>query len=238
MTTAVLPSPAPVAPPKPRPSLVAAVEWMRAMGPGEKVLFDEVSWDEYDWFDRQRKELGSGVRLTYADGRMELMTTSFFHDRSSERLNDIVKSLGVELDVPFEPAGRTTFRREDLDRGLEPDQCFYIQNVAAVQGLREIDLTIHPPPDLAVEIDHTRSSLPKQPIYAALGVPEVWRFDGTAVTFLVLQPGGVYQPQPTSRAFPAVGSADVTRVLLAEATSHNAFLRAVRAWAAALASQS
>ena len=237
MSAATLAAPVstPAAPPKPRPSLVAAVEWMRAMGPGESVLFDGLTWDEYDWFDRERDALRPNAKLSYAGGRLELMTTSSFHDRSSERLGDIVKSLAMELDVAFEPAGRTTFRREDVDRGLEPDQCFYIQNVAAVFGLREIDLSVHPPPDLAIEIDHTRSSLPKQPIYAALGVPEVWRFDGTAVTFLVLQPGGAYHPQPTSGAFPTISSVEVTQVLLAEGGSHNAFLRAVRAWAAALA---
>lgn len=234
MSATTLPTPAQAVPPT---ELDAFVELMLRLRPGKAAFLDGVTWEEYDRFDRTRDELRPNVRITYDRGGLEIMTTSYAHDHTSERLNDIIKLVGVELDIPFEPAGRTTFRREDVERGLEPDQCFYIQSVAAVAGVREIDLTVHPPPDLAVEVEHTRSSLPKQPIYAALRVPEVWRFDGTAVTFLALQPGGEYQPQPTSRAFPPVTSADVTRLVLMTAANHNAFLRAVRAWAAALAPQ-
>ncbi len=230
MSAATLPAPAP---PKPRPSLVAAVEWMRAMEPGELVTFDRLTWDEYDWFDRQRDALRPGVRLTYDRGRLELMTVSYAHDRASEKLRDIALELAFALNVSFEPTGRTTYRRRDVDRGLEPDECFYFQSAPAIRGLAEIDLSVHPPPDLAIEIDHTRSSLPKQPVYAALGVPELWRFDGAVVTFLVLQSGG-YQLQSTSRTFPTITAAEVTRVLLAPVADYNAFTRAVRAWASAL----
>ncbi len=233
MTTATLPTPS--APPKPRPSLVAAVEWMRAMGPGERVVFDGLTWDEYEWFDHQRDELRPGVRLTYADGCLELMTTSFIHDGASVRLNLLVTALALELRMPIRGARRTTFRREDVERGFEADESYYIQNVAAIRGVREIDLTRQPPPDLVIEIDHTRSSLPKQPIYAALGVPELWRFDGTQLTFFVLQAGGGYQPQSNSRAFPLVTSADVTRLLPVEPDDDTAYHLAVQAWAAALA---
>jgi Uma2 family endonuclease len=234
MSTVTLPTPAPAAP---GTELDAFVELMLRLRPGKAAYLDGVTWDEYAQFDRRRDELRPNVKLTYDRGGLEVMTTSYAHDHASERLNDIVKQVGLELDVPFEPAGRTTFRREDVERGLEPDQCYYVQNVTALTGVREIDLTVHPPPDLAVEVEHTRSSLPKQPIYAALGVPEVWRFDGVAVTFLILQPGGGYQPQPTSRAFPVVTSADVTRLVLMAAATHNAFLRAVQAWVRTLAPQ-
>jgi Uma2 family endonuclease len=235
MTVATLPTPA--SPPKPRPSLVAAVEWMRAIGPGESALFHGLTWDEYDWFDRQRDHLRPGVRLSYDRGVLEVMTVSYTHDRASEKLRDIVLELAYALNVSFEPTGRTTYRRQDLDRGLEPDECFYFQNAPAIRGLAEIDLSVHPPPDLAIEVDHTRSSLAKQPVYAALGVPELWRFDGTAVVFMVLQTGGVYQPQHTSRTFPVLAATEVTRLLLAPVADYNAFTRAVRAWAAALAPQ-
>ncbi len=234
MTTATLPTPAAAAPPAPRPSLVAAVEWMRAMGPGESALFHGYSWDEYEWFDRQRDDLRPGIRLAYDRGVLEVMTVSYAHDRASEKLRDIALELAFALNVSFEPTGRTTYRRRDLDRGLEPDECFYFQNAPAIRGLAEIDLSVHPPPDLAIEVDHTRSSLPKQPVYAALGVPELWRFDGTAVAFLVLQPRGVYHPQETSRAFPVLTATEVTRLLLAHVADYNAFTRTVRAWAAAL----
>lgn len=232
MSAATLPTPAAAA--TPGTELDAFVELMLRLRPGRAAYLDGVTWEEYDRVDRKRDELRPNVKVTYDRGGLEVMTTSYAHDHASERLNDIVKLVGLELDVPFEPAGRTTFRREDVERGLEPDKCYYIQNVTALAGVREIDLTLHPPPDLAVEVEHTRSSLPKQPVYAALGVPEVWRFDGVTVTFLVLQPGGGYQPQPASRAFPVVMSADVTRLVLMAAATHNAFLRAVQSWARTL----
>lgn len=232
MSAATLPTPAAAA--TPGTELDAFVELMLRLRPGRAAYLDGVTWEEYDRVDRKRDELRPNVKVTYDRGGLEVMTTSYAHDHASERLNDIVKLVGLELDVSFEPAGRTTFRREDVERGLEPDQCYYIQNVTALAGVREIDLTLHPPPDLAVEVEHTRSSLPKQPVYAALGVPEVWRFDGVNVIFLVLQPGGGYQPQPTSRAFPVVMSADVTGLVLMAAATHNAFLRAVQAWARTL----
>lgn len=231
MSAATLPAPASSAPPS---DLDAFVELMVRLRAGKSALLDGVTWDEYEWFDRKRDELRPKVKLAYADGRLEVMTTSYFHDHASERLNDIVMWLALELNIPYEPAGRTTFRREEVDSGLEPDQCFYIQNVAAVGGLSEIDLSIHPPPDLAIEVDHTRSSLSKQPIYAALGVPELWRFDGTTVTFLVLQSDRKYLSQPNSRAFPLVNSADVTRLVLVVEANHNAFLRTAQAWARTL----
>jgi Uma2 family endonuclease len=165
---------------------------------------------------------------------LELMTTSFLHDSGSVRLSLFVTTVLGVFRTPHRGARRTTYRREDAQRGFEPDESFYIQNVAAVRGVREIDLTRHPPPDLVIEIDHTRSSLPKHPVFAAFGVPEVWRFDGTQVTFFALESGGGYQPQANSRALPLVTSAEVTRLLPVEPDDDTAYTEAVRAWAAAL----
>ena len=87
------------------------------------------------------------------------------------------------------PAGSTTFGSADLDKGLEPDECYYIQNRGAIHGVIDIDLAIHPPPDLAVEVDITSWSKNRLPLYAAIGVPEVWRYDGHELAFLVLKDG-------------------------------------------------
>jgi Uma2 family endonuclease len=96
----------------------------------------------------------------------------------------------MALDVDFVGAGSTTFRRRDIDGGLEPDQCYYTVNAQRMLGLRDLDLSVDPPPDLALEVDFTRSSLDRMAIYAALGVPEVWRWDAAGLHVYHLQTSG------------------------------------------------
>jgi Uma2 family endonuclease len=98
-------------------------------------------------------------------------------------------------------AGSTTYRRRDLERGLEPDECFYIQNAQAVQGKQLLDPATDPPPDLVIEIDVTSSSLNRLDIYAALGVFEVWRCAGNTMGVHCLSPDGQLQPQERSKVF-------------------------------------
>src|SRR5262249_1068369 len=127
--------------------------------------------------------------------------------------------------------GSTTFKREDLERGFEPDACFYVQNVDRIRGQQDIDLTLDPAPDLVVEIDITNPSLEKLPIFARLGIPEVWRYQRGTLTDLVVDHGG-YREQETSLAFPLL-----TRTILNDflAQSHTSrrpvWLRSIRAWA-------
>jgi Uma2 family endonuclease len=152
-----------------------------------------------------------GVRLTYDRGDLEIMSPSFVHDRSGRFLGRLIVTLTEEFGLPVLAGGSTTLRRRMRRRGLEPDECFWIQNEPAVRGVERLDLRIHPPPDLAVEIDVTNSSLDRMTIYAALGVPEVWRLDGAQLTFHELAPAGGYVDRPTSRAFPRVAPADLLR---------------------------
>jgi Uma2 family endonuclease len=105
-------------------------------------------------------------------------------------------------DIAVEGGGSTTFSRPDQLRGLEPDHCFWITNYAAVLDRDEIDLSIDPAPDLALEVDVTRSSIPKLPIYQSLGVPEVWRWRSSVLEVLVLNDKGEYVGQPESNALP------------------------------------
>jgi hypothetical protein len=92
--------------------------------------------------------------------------------------------------VGFVGGGSTTFRRRDLQRGLEPDQCYYTVNAHRMQGPRELDLSVDPPPDLALEVDFTSSSLDRMSIYAALGVAEVWRWTTAGIQIYHLQGSG------------------------------------------------
>ncbi|MBC7881548.1 MAG: Uma2 family endonuclease, partial [Anaerolineae bacterium] len=145
-------------------------------------------------------------------GTLELMSPSYNHERWKRCFYIIFLVLGEELDIPFFSGGSTTFRREDLEKGLEPDECYYIQNAGAVAGKKSINLQNDPPPDLAVEIDITSTSLKRLAIYAALGVPEIWRFDGSNLVFLKLADGD-YQEIIFSQAIPLLRVLDLQTFL-------------------------
>src|SRR5262249_38374776 len=121
---------------------------------------------------------GRHVRVTYDRGNLELMTISSKHGSCSRLSARLVQVLTEECGLPIYSCGDMTCDREDLDRGLEPDEGFYIENASRVRNKEQIDLTVDPPPDLAVEVDISRSSKSRLPVYAALRLPEVWRYDG------------------------------------------------------------
>ena len=141
------------------------------------------------------------VRITYYRGSIEIMSPLPRHEKWKTRIGRMIELLSLELRLPVEALGSTTFRRRAKKAGLEPDECYYVQNAAAVKGKDRINLKLDPPPDLAVEVDITRRSLKRQPVYAALGVPELWRWDGKRLTVLVLVDGR-YEPREQSLAFP------------------------------------
>jgi Uma2 family endonuclease len=153
------------------------------------------------------------VRVTYDGGTMEVSVPSQRHERAAQWLGLFIPRLAEELQIAYEPLGMTTWRRPDLEKGLEPDQCYYIENQAVVREKEELDLAIDPPPDLAVEVDITRSSLDRMAIHAELGVPEVWRYDGSHLTIHQLLADGRYQLRDTSRSFPELRAVDVERFL-------------------------
>jgi Uma2 family endonuclease len=129
-------------------------------------------------------------------------------------------------------AGRTTtFRRRQKERGLEPDDCYWIASEPLVRGKEEIDLKVDPPPDLAIEVDITSSSLNRMSIYASLNVPEVWRYNGKVLTFNALQADGSYAVVTHSKAFPLISPADLMKFLpMREQMDENAVIRQFREW--------
>ena len=194
------------------------------------VVLRGVTWEDYSRLLAGFAELPT-VRLTYDRGVLEIMAPLYRHDFSSRFLGLIVHVLTDELNLPFASGGATTLRRRRRRRGLEPDECFWIANEPRVHGRQRINLRINPPPDLAIEVDVTHSSLDRMAIYAALRVPEVWRLDVTGLTFHVLQPSGDYAASATSRSFPWLTSADLAGFLaLLGQVEENALLRQFRTW--------
>ncbi len=178
-----------------------AEESVRVQPPPEpRFLLRDVDWETYRALADALGE--RHVRLAYDGESLELMTVSRLHDKLSRLVGRLLAALTEELDLPFDSAGSLTLEREDLRRGLEPDECFYLENEPRVRDKDEIDLATDPPPDLAVEIDVSRSSLNRMSIYASLGVPEVWRFDGATLRVYRLSAGRAYEVAERSRHFP------------------------------------
>ncbi len=180
------------------------------MGEQRFVLHD-VSWSEYQRFADVLGE--RHLRLTFDRGSLEFMTLSLGHERYSNLLGRFVEVITEELDTPLLSGGSTTFGRADLERGIEPDQCYYLQNEPLVRDKDEIDLSIDPPPDLAIEVDVSRSSLNRMGIYAALRVPEVWRFDGETLRAFRFNKRGNYVEVARSGHFPFLSLAKIAEFL-------------------------
>ena len=196
----------------------------------QRFVVDGQSWSDYTrWL--QLFDERSGVRITYDRGVLEVVTLTHEHERGAHILSLLINVWAEERDVAVRGGGSTTFRRRDAQRGLEPDRCFWIANQARVRGRVRIDLRRDPPPDLVIEIDVTHSSVPRMPIYAALGVPEVWRLRRGTLSFNVLQPDGSYAAAPMSRALPPLRPDDLTPLLTAsEQLDDSAVLRRFRQW--------
>lgn len=197
--------------------------------PAERVLIREIDWSAFERFLEASSE-GRGTRVAYDTGVLELMTPSLEHEDDKEIIGDLIKALLEELDIEFRNAGSTTFRSAAMEKAIEPDQCFYIRNEARIRGKPDIDLTIDPPPDLALEIDIT-SRRSHRDIYEALGVPELWRFDGKGLRIDVLREGR-YVATEQSNQFPDFPVREAIPQFLDQSRvdGRNAMMRAFRAW--------
>ena len=206
------------------------MEIMTRHCPSPGVVLEDVSWADYE--DQLRIIGGRHVRVNYDSGRMEIMSPLRRHGNDATDLGWMVLVLVEELDIPAQAADPVTLRRPDLDKGVEPDRLFHFGlNAVAVQERREFDFTVDPPPDLVIEVDVTASSVPRLPIFAALGIPEIWRVDDDELQFLHLQPDGSYQPRDRSRAFPGLLVAEAARFLeQGRGANKTAWIRTFRAY--------
>lgn len=151
----------------------------------DRVVLHNISWQQ---FENLLKDLGDkrAARVAYDRGTLEIMTPLPEHEHYKEVISDLVKELADLLDLDYDSLGSTTWKRESQLAGVEPDNCFYFQNEPVIRGKLEFDLNQDPPPDLVLEIDLTSKSLNRFPIYARLGVPEIWCYDTGKLTKLNL----------------------------------------------------
>lgn len=196
--------------------------------PGQHVLLRDVTWQE---FETIIDELGEhrATRIAYDRGVLEIMAPLPEHEDNKEIISDLVKALLEELDIEFRSLGSTTFKKQSMAQGIEPDQCFYIKNESKIRGKKRLDLTQDPPPDLALEIDIT--SRTHASIYEALKVPELWRFDKEKLQINLLQ-GGSYVESQQSLNFPNLPLIEIIPQYLEQSRTagRNATLKAFRRW--------
>ena len=197
--------------------------------PSNLMVLQGVHWTTYQALIHDL-EAESGKRLTYNQGILEIRVPLPPHERYKSLMGRLVEVTIEETATEITSLGSTTWSCEDLQKGLEADECFYIQNERAVQGKNAIDLTVDPPPDLAIEVDNTQSSLNRLEIYQAIGVPEVWRFDGESMTIYCLV-AGQYQPQEASAVLPLLQRADILRFLqTSQNMGETTWVREFRQW--------
>lgn len=232
----MIPTAVPVPPPPSAVDRLAAIASL--VEPGEHVLITGVTYADFmslaEWRDAACRW---SIRLAFDTGDLEIMVVTNPHERFHRIVALLVEEWLMETQTPYLPSGHLTHRREDLQKGFEPDQCYYIQNWKPVAGFCEIDFTKDPPPDLAIEAEKSRKVLNRLPIYAAFEVPEVWRYNGERLIVLLLQPDGTYRESTVSRAFPSLPLAELPHFLaLAKDVSMNfvSISRLFREWARSL----
>ncbi|MCA6576925.1 MAG: Uma2 family endonuclease [Pseudanabaena sp. M085S1SP2A07QC] len=149
---------------------------------GQSTVLHDVEWQQ---FESILQDLGDkrSSRIAYLNGVLEIVMPLPEHEKIKVLISYFVQVLMDELGIDFEGFGSTTFKRVDKLAGLEPDDCFYIQNNVAMRGIRKLDMTIDPPPDLAIEVDVTSKT--KFDVYRILGVPELWLYDQTLKIYIL-----------------------------------------------------
>ncbi len=197
--------------------------------PQAGVLLKNISWQTYESLVNELAQQ-RGIRLTYDRGTLEIMTPSAPHEGNKQILGRFVETVTEELNVEIRSLGSLTCRREDLERGLEPDQCYYIENEEDVRSLNQINLNQDPPPDLVIEIDITSSSINRMELYASLGVPELWRYDGARLIFYQLE-GQEYVEREVSPHFPFLSPTEIMGfVEMQKDVGETSMIRGFRQW--------
>jgi Uma2 family endonuclease len=196
----------------------------------DRVVLYNISWQQ---FENLLINLGQtrAARIAYDNGTFEIMTPLPEHEYYKEAIGISIQDIAEELDINYESYGSTTWKREARLAGVEPDNCFYFQNEAKIRGRLELNLNQDPPPDLALEIDMTHKSLNRFPIYARLGIPEIWCYDSGELKIYQLQQE-TYGEVETSSVFPMLRVQEIPTIIEQYRLDGKlAVRRAIRNWA-------
>lgn len=195
----------------------------------QRTVLHNISWETFETLLRETGD-DRGSRFAYDGSTLEIMTPLFEHENPKINFDRFIFILAEELNIEIKSAGSTTLKKKIVRKGIEADNCYYIQNELAVRGRETLDLTNSPAPDLAIEIDITSSSVDKLDIYSALGVTELWRYDGQNLKFYQLLEGK-YVECEFSIAFSLVSVKDISGFIEQSKTMGEiALLKSFRNW--------
>ncbi|OUL30126.1 hypothetical protein BV378_04515 [Nostoc sp. RF31YmG] len=195
----------------------------------QRTVLHNISWET---FEALLKDTGEDrdSRFAYDGSTLEIMTPLFEHENPKIQFDRLIFALTEEIGKEIKSAGSTTLKRKLARKGIEPDNCYYIQNEPRVRGKKSLNLETDPPPDLAIEIDITNSSINKFNIYAALAINELWRYDGQNLKFYQLQ-AGQYVECKSSIAFPLISVNEMSRFIQqSQSMGEVALLKSFRIW--------
>jgi len=178
---------------------------------GATLVVHQFSWDDYERLLEELRERPH-LRVSYDQGKLEVMSPLPEHEEYARFIDALVRVFADTFDLKLQNYGAATWKRQRLARGVEPDACYYVTNAERVIGKRKFDLEFDPAPDIVVEIDITNESLNKFPIYAALSVSEIWRYDSHTVRFYELA-GNTYREISESPSLPGLTTATVANAL-------------------------
>jgi Uma2 family endonuclease len=178
----------------------------------DRVLLYNLSWQQ---FENILSDLGESrsARIAYDNGTLEIMSPLPEHEYYKENIGTAIQDIAEVLERDYESLGSTTWRKQAKMVGIEPDNCFYFQNEPKIRGKLDYDLNQDPPPDLILEIDLTSKSLNRFPIYARLGIPELWCYDDGELTVYLLAENETYQESETSLVFPNLPVQEIPMII-------------------------
>lgn len=196
--------------------------------PGQQLLLQDISWQELEEILEELGERRSS-RISYSNGVLEIMVPLPEHEKDKEIIGELVRILLDELEIDFEPLGSTTFKNQPMFQAVEPDACFYIKNYLAVIGKNRLDLTVDPPPDLAIEIDITNRT--RLDNYLRLGVPELWRYTRQGLQINLLE-NNQYIESKNSPNFPNIPIIELVEsyVTQTQTEGRSRAIRACKKW--------
>ncbi len=195
----------------------------------DRVVLHNLSWQQ---FENILDNLGDrrSARIAYYDRELEIMTPLPEHEYFKSAISIVVEDAATLLEVDYECYGSSTWKRKMMEAGVEPDNCFYFQNESLVRGKLTFDLEQDPPPDLALEIDITSKSIPRLPLYARLGVPEIWCYDSNQLSIYQLE-NGDYHLSTQSAIFPSLNISEIPQLIEQyRPFGRRAFRQAVKEW--------
>jgi Uma2 family endonuclease len=214
-----------------KPIIPAIAEQVRPLAEN-RVILHNISWNT---FEKLLADIGDRRKTLfhYINSTLEIMSPLSLHEGSSRFFDRLLTVYVDELEIDMRCLGSLLMKIPELKIGGEPDSCYYLKSELRIRAQENVIVGQDPPPDLVLEVDITNPSDRRLPIYALLGVPEIWRYDGYSLEFLALANGG-YQPIEKSLSFPDLPAAIIVeyvqnRLILGESGTLREFRKWVRA---------